>query len=283
MKKFNKGKVYLVGAGPGDPDLLTLKAYKLLTKCDALIYDSLIPKELLELAPNNCRCFFVGKRYGYQSLSQDQINKFLVEIAKDYSCIVRLKGGDPFLFGRGAEEARWLTQHNIKAEIVPGITSGIAAPAYQGIPLTHREAGSSVTFVTGHESKDKAGSSVNWRALGNATDGIVIYMGMHNLNYIINELIAGGLDPETPAAIIHQGTLVNQRCVKAPLKNLLHKKESNKISSPSIVVIGKIINFQVQECAPKLNDFRDFALQKIIEMKHDIESEHSQMHYSHLT
>lgn len=250
MTTINKGKVYLVGAGPGDPDLLTVKANKLLNKCDALIYDSLIPKEFLEYTSSSCRHFFVGKRRGQHSFTQDQINKFLVELANDHSCIVRLKGGDPFLFGRGAEEAEWLVRHDIEVEVVPGITSGMAAPAYMGIPLTHREAGSSVTFVTGHEADQKKGHTVNWRALANASDGLVIYMGMHNLDYIINELISGGLDPATPSAIIHQGTLMSQKCITAPLNRLLNEKKANGISSPSIVVIGKIINHQIEECAP---------------------------------
>ena len=270
MTTINKGKVYLVGAGPGDPDLLTVKANKLLNKCDALIYDSLIPKEFLEYTSNSCRHIFVGKRGGQHSLSQYQINKFLVELANDHSCIVRLKGGDPFLFGRGAEEAEWLVRHDIEVEVVPGITSGMAAPAYMGIPLTHREAGSSVTFVTGHEGDHKKGHMVNWRALANASDGLVVYMGMHNLDYIINELISGGLDPATPSAIIHQGTLMSQKCITAPLNRLLNEKKANGISSPSIVVIGKIINHQIEECAPapkylalsKLNNLKSLSTEK---------------------
>ena len=281
MSKMNKGTVYLVGAGPGDPDLLTVKANKLLTKCDALIYDSLIPKEFLELAPKACRRFYVGKRPGQHSLSQDQINKFLVEIAKDYSCIVRLKGGDPFIFGRGAEEAEWLIRHNIEVEVLPGITSGMAAPAYMGIPLTHREAGSSVTFVTGHEGKNKTGPMVNWRALANSTDAIVIYMGMYNLEYIINELLFGGLDPSTPTAIIHQATLINQQFIKAPLNRLLAKKKSNRISSPSIVVIGKVINYQIEKCSPNPTELTLSHLTNLINL--NIEQESNQIKYSHIS
>ncbi len=254
MTSIKKGKVYLVGAGPGDPELLTVKAIRLLKKCDALIYDSLIPKEFIQYTSNSCRHFHVGKRRAQHSFSQDQINRFLVELAKDHSCIVRLKGGDPFLFGRGAEEAEWLVQNDIEVEVVPGITSGIAAPSYVGIPLTHRDAGSSVTFVTGHDGDNKKFQAVNWRKLANASDGIVIYMGMHNLDYIINELIAGGLDPSTPSAIIHQGTLMNQKCIKAPLDRLLNKKKTNGILSPSIVVIGKIVNHQIEKCSPILSN-----------------------------
>ena len=267
MNKINQAKVYLVGAGPGDPELLTVKASKLIAECDALIYDSLIPKEFLELSPNDCRHFFVGKRGGQNSLSQVQINKLLVEISKDYSCIVRLKGGDPFLFGRGAEEAEWLTRHNVEVEVVPGITSGMAAPSYMGIPLTHREAGSSVTFITGHEAENKKGPTVNWRALANATDGIVIYMGIHNLDYIINELISGGLDPETPSAIIQHATLMNQKCIISPLNRLLSKQRSNGVSSPSIIVIGKVINYQIEKCAPNPTGLRFANLNNMINLK----------------
>ncbi len=255
MNKKNNGTVYLVGAGPGDPDLLTVKAKRLLTQCNALVYDALISKELLKLTPNSCRHFFVGKRRANHSHDQNQINKFLVEISKDHKCVVRLKGGDPFLFGRGSEEAEWLIKHNIHVEVVPGITSGMAAPTYMGIPLTHRESASSVTFVTGHEGKDKRSPLVNWREIANATDGIVIYMGIHNLHYIVDELIAGGLDPETPSAIIQQGTLLNQKCIKAPLNKLLLKQKSRGIESPSIIVIGKVINHQIEKCSPKPTDF----------------------------
>jgi len=250
MNKINEGTVYLVGAGPGDPDLLTVKANRLLSECDALVYDALISEELLEQVSTSCRRFSVGKRRRNHSLSQDQINKLLMEISKDYSCVVRLKGGDPFLFGRGAEEAEYLVRHNINVEVVPGITSGIAAPAYLGIPLTRRDVASSVVFVTGHESKNKQNPSVNWRALAKATDGIVIYMGMHNLQYIIDELIAGGLDPETPSAIIYHGTLISQKLIKSPLQNLSLQKKSIGSLSPSIVVIGRVIDRQIKECSP---------------------------------
>ncbi|WP_320663521.1 uroporphyrinogen-III C-methyltransferase [Prochlorococcus sp. MIT 1223] len=267
MKKNNNGTIYLVGAGPGDPDLLTVKAKRLLTECDALVYDALIPKEFLKYTPDSCRHFFVGKRRGNHSLDQKQINKFLVEISKDHNSVVRLKGGDPFLFGRGCEEAEWLIKHNIQVQVVPGITSGMAAPTYMGIPLTHRETASSVTFVTGHEGKDKKHSSVKWRRLANASDGIVIYMGMHNLNYIINELIAGGLDPETPSAIIHQATLANQQYIKAPLNKLLLKQRYRGIESPSIIVIGKVITHQIKKCAPEPTGLNLSKLNNLIALK----------------
>ena len=250
--KYNKRKsVYLVGAGPGDPDLLTVKAKRLLTTCDALVYDSLIPTGILKLAPASCKRYFVGKRCGNHSLTQNQINELLIDIAKENFCVVRLKGGDPFMFGRGSEEAKYLVENKINVEVVPGITSGIAAPAYVGIPVTHREAGSSVTFVTGHEDKKKLNPSVNWRALAKATDGIVIYMGMHNLSYIIKELLEGGRNANTPVVIIQQGTLLSQRYIKSSLIKLLEEKNPDIIVSPSIIIIGEVINYQVEECSPE--------------------------------
>ena len=164
------GTVYLVGAGPGDPELLTLKAHRLLQSCDALVYDSLVPKEVLDRVPDDCERHFVGKRRGHHSVPQPSTNAVLVELAQRHRCVVRLKGGDPFLFGRGGEEAAFLIERGVAVEVVPGVTSGIAAPAYAGIPVTHRRAGSSVTFVTGHEEIDKRRPSVNWRALASSSD-----------------------------------------------------------------------------------------------------------------
>ena len=234
------GTVYLVGAGPGDPDLLTVKAQRLLQSCDALVYDSLVPQEVLDLVPKDCVRQFVGKRRGHHSVPQPSTNAVLVELAKSHRQVVRLKGGDPFLFGRGGEEAAHLASHGIPVEVVPGVTSGIAAPAYAGIPVTHRRAGSSVTFVTGHEEIDKRRPSVNWRALASASDGLVIYMGLHNLPRIAEELMAGGLSPETPVAVIQQGTVDGQRCLKASLSEVAAATRAQAFKSPSIVVVGSM-------------------------------------------
>jgi uroporphyrin-III C-methyltransferase len=164
---------------------------------------------------------------------------------------VRLKGGDPFLFGRGGEEAAYLAARNIPVEVVPGVTAGIAAPAYAGIPVTHRRSGSSVTFVTGHEEIDKRRPSVDWRALAKASDGLVIYMGLHNLPKIAEELIAGGLAPKTPVAVIQQGTVEGQRCLKAALSEVAVATREQKFKSPSIVVVGDVIDQQVEACRPQ--------------------------------
>ena len=251
MISAKSGTVYLVGAGPGDPDLLTLKAHRLLLHCGALVHDALVPNEVLELVPESCERHFVGKRRDRHWVAQSTTNALLVELAQRHACVVRLKGGDPFLFGRGGEEAAHLQRHGVSVEVVPGITAGIAVPAYVGIPLTHRCGGSSVTFVTGHEKIDKQRTPVNWKGLASASDSLVIYMGLHNLAYIVEELIAGGLDPATSAAIIQQGTVAGQRCLKAPLEQLAQRVQSEGFVAPSIVVVGAVVDEQVAECAPQ--------------------------------
>ena len=251
MSVVSLGTVYLVGAGPGDPELLTLKAHRLLSSCDALVYDSLVPKALLDLVPEGCECHFVGKRRGHHSVPQRSTNSVLVELARRRRCIVRLKGGDPFLFGRGGEEAAHLAGHGVPVEVVPGVTAGIAAPAYCGIPVTHRSAGSSVTFVTGHEEIDKARPGVDWRGLARSSDGLVIYMGLHNLRRIVEELLAGGLAPQTPAAVVQQGTVQGQRLLTTSLADLPDRAEAEGFASPSIVVVGEVVNQRVAACAPE--------------------------------
>ena len=244
------GTVYLVGAGPGDPELLTLKAHRLLRQCDALVHDALVPRALLDLVPAGCERHFVGKRRGHHSVPQPSTNAVLVELAQRCRCIVRLKGGDPFLFGRGGEEAAHLVSQGVAVEVVPGVTAGIAAPAYMGIPITHRRAGSSVTFVTGHEEIDKGRPGVDWRGLARSSDGLVIYMGLHNLRRIGEELLAGGLDPATPVAVIQQGTVRGQRELVASLADLADRVEAEGFESPAIVVIGQVVRERVAACAP---------------------------------
>ena len=256
MNTEQLGIVYLVGAGPGDPDLLTVKAQRLIRQCDALVYDSLVPLELLNLVSAKCQLHSVGKRRGYHSVPQIKTNDILFDLAKSCSCIVRLKGGDPFLFGRGAEEAAHLAKKGVPVQVVPGVTSGIAAPAYLGIPITHRLAGSSVTFVTGHEGIDKKRPAVNWRSLAKSSDGLVIYMGVYNLKFISTELIAGGMNPNTPAAVIQQGTVVGQRFIKSKLETLFDRVEDENFISPSIVVIGSVVDFQVEACSPPPADVK---------------------------
>jgi len=244
------GIVYLVGAGPGDPELLTLRAHRLMQRCDALVYDALVPLELLELLKEGCELHAVGKRRGQHSVPQPDTNALLVQLAGQHRCVVRLKGGDPFLFGRGGEEAAFLVENGVAVEVVPGVTAGIAAPAYAGIPVTHRKAGSSVTFVTGHEEIEKGRPGVDWRGLARSSDGLVIYMGLHNLRRICEELLAGGLAPQTPAAIIQQGSVSGQKQLIASLTDLAEEAEAQGFGAPAIVVIGQVVAERVPACAP---------------------------------
>ena len=240
----------MVGAGPGDPDLLTVKAKRLISQCDALVYDSLVPNEILNLVKPSCKSIFVGKRRNHHSLLQTQINELLVDLIQSCQCVVRLKGGDPFVFGRGGEEAAYLDRHGVSIEVVPGVTSGIAASAYMGIPLTHRLGASSVTFVTGHEGIDKKLPLVDWSKLAQSSDSLVIYMGIYNLRYIIKELIDNGLSESTPVAVIQQATVKDQRYMKATLNTIVDKTQRQNFESPSIVIVGTVVDFQIEACAP---------------------------------
>ena len=248
------GIVYLVGAGPGDPELLTLKALRLIRNCDALVHDALIPSEITKEAGEKAEIYHVGKRAGKCSVPQAETNSLILKLAKEGKNVVRLKGGDPLIFSRGGEEVSFLEQNRVSVEIVPGITSGIAAPTYFGIPLTHRDAASSVTFVTGHENLDKEKKSVNWRELAKSTDSLVIYMGIRNIEFIVKELILGGLDKNTKCAVIQEATLKTQKCTIAELKNLVATVKDKNFLSPSIVIIGKIVNFKVNNSITKLSE-----------------------------
>ena len=248
------GIVYLVGAGPGDPELLTLKALRLIKNCDALVHDALIPYEIIKEAGNNTEIFYVGKRAGKCSVPQSETNSLILKLANEGKNIVRLKGGDPFVFSRGGEEVSFLERNGVSVEIVPGITSGIAAPTYFGIPLTHRDAASSVTFVTGHERIDKEKKNVNWRELAKLSDSLVIFMGIRNIEYIVEELILGGLEKNTKCAVIQEATLKNQKCIIEKLKNLADAIKTQNFSSPSIVIIGKIVDFKVNNNITKLSE-----------------------------
>ena len=248
------GIVYLVGAGPGDPELLTLKALRLIKTCDALVHDALIPREILKETGSNTEIFYVGKRAGLCSIPQNETNLLILRLAKEGKNVVRLKGGDPFVFSRGGEEVSFLEKNGISVEIVPGITSGIAAPTYFGIPLTHRDGVSSVTFVTGHEHIDKDKKNVKWRNLAQSSDGLVIYMGIKNIEFIVKELIIGGLNKNTKCAVIQEATLKNQKCLISDLKNLAKTIRSKNFKSPSIIIIGRIVDFKVSNYITKLSE-----------------------------
>ena len=233
------GKVYLVGAGPGDPKLLTLRAAELLGKADIVIYDRLVGKSILKLAPKTARKIYVGKRSGKHEVPQDKINELLISCASEGKKVVMVKGGDPFLFGRGGEEAETLFEHHVDFEVVPGVTSAVATPEYAGIPLTHRDYASSVGIVTGHRAGD-SGRPVNWGKLAAGVDTIVILMGMESLEAIVKKLMEDGLDPEKPVAIIERGTTKMQRSFIAKLNTIVDEAKKNDVKPPAVIVIGEV-------------------------------------------
>jgi len=246
------GKVYLVGAGPGDPGLITLKGKGLLECADVVIYDALVSPPILAMINPDAEKINAGKRRGRHSLVQDEITQLLIEKATDHAVVVRLKGGDPFVFGRGAEEMEDLVRALVPVEVVPGVTSGIAAPAYAGIPLTHRNYSSSVTFVTGHESAGKYRPIVNWQALAHGSETIVIYMGIHNLPYIVEQLQTAGLSPDTPLALVRWGTRPEQQELIGKLGTIVAQVEAAEFGAPAIAVIGAVVNMHhiLSGCRP---------------------------------
>ena len=238
------GKVYLIGAGPGDPGLMTLKGKGILECADVVIYDALVSPQILAMINPQAEKIDAGKRRGRHSLMQSQTTQLMIEKAQTHAIVVRLKGGDPFIFGRGGEEMEELITSGVSVEVVPGITAGIAASAYAGIPLTHRDHSSSVTFVTGHECAGKYRPSVNWQALAHGSQTIVIYMGIHNLGYIVQQLIEAGLSLDTPIALIRWGTRSQQEELIGQLETIVKQVESTGFEAPAIVVIGKVVNMQ---------------------------------------
>ena len=236
------GKVYLVGAGPGDPGLFTLKGKTLLEFADVVVYDALVSPAILAMINPHAEKIDAGKRRGRHSLPQTETTQILIEKAQTNAVVVRLKGGDPFIFGRGGEEMKDLVEANVPVEVVPGITSGIAAPAYCGIPLTHRQYSSSVTFVTGHEAVGKYRPKVNWQAIAQGSETVVIYMGVHNLSTIVAELLRAGKAPETPIALIRWGTRPEQEELIATLATIVSEVEAKGFEAPAIMVIGEVID-----------------------------------------
>ncbi len=235
------GKVYLVGAGPGDPGLMTIKGKDLLACADVVIYDALVSPEVLNMINPAAEQINAGKRMGRHSLLQEATTELLIEKAANHDTVVRLKGGDPFIFGRGGEEMAELVAAGIPVEVVPGITSGIAAAAYAGIPLTHRLYSSSVTFVTGHESAGKYKPQVNWRAIAHGSETIVIYMGIHNLPYIVEQLTVAGLSLDTPMALIRWGTRPEQEELIGELGTIVAQVTEKGFLAPAIAVIGAVV------------------------------------------
>ncbi|MFD6211240.1 MULTISPECIES: uroporphyrinogen-III C-methyltransferase [unclassified Peribacillus] len=237
---MGKGKVYIVGAGPGDPDLITVKATKCIAQADVILYDRLVNRDLLLYAKKDAEFIYCGKAPGKHCVSQVEIHQLLISKSMEGKMVVRLKGGDPFIFGRGAEEAEELVKHGIQFEIVPGITSGIAAPAYAGIPVTHREWGSSFAIVTGHCKNGKL-DNIHWHHLAHGVDTIAIYMGINNLPYICSQLQSCGMKPKTSIAVIEQGTTGFQRTVTGTIDTIVEVVKREGISNPAMIVIGEVV------------------------------------------
>ncbi|MBN1376126.1 MAG: uroporphyrinogen-III C-methyltransferase [Dehalococcoidia bacterium] len=250
------GKVFLVGAGPGDPALITIKAIKCLQKADVVIYDQLVAPQLLGYTSPQAERIYVGKSGDKHTAEQDEINLMLAQLARRGKIVVRLKGGDPFVFGRGGEEADFLCKNALPFEIVPGITSAIAVPAYAGIPVTYRGISSSLAIVTGHEDPRKSTSSINWRGLAAGVDTLIFLMGMQNLALITDKLVECGKPPDTPVAVIKDGTLPAQVIVKGSLQTIAAQVRKKRITAPAVIVIGNVVKLSERlNWYPKLSLF----------------------------
>ena len=236
------GEVFLVGAGPGAADLLTFRALRLMQKADVVLYDNLVSKPVLEMTRRDAQKIFVGKMRGHHTMPQEGINDLLVRLAKEGKRVLRLKGGDPFIFGRGGEEIETLSAHKINFQVVPGITAASGVAAYAGIPLTHRDHAQSCIFVTGH-LKD-GGMNLDWEMLAHPNQTIVVYMGLHGLEVLCSKLIAHGLQESTPAAIVQQGTTQNQRVVCGTLATLPTAAETAKLKAPTLIIIGGVVKLR---------------------------------------
>lgn len=238
----NKPIVYLVGAGPGDPDLLTVKALRLINQADVVVYDRLVSQPIQELIPHGTQRIYVGKAPGKHHMGQDEINSLLLNLAKTSRKVVRLKGGDPFIFGRGSEEAQYLVQHGVDFEYVPGITAAAACSAYAGIPLTHRGMARSVRLITGHCRSDQP-LELNWQSLADKQTTLVFYMGIANMPQLREELIKAGLPASTPAAAVENGTTSAQRRCISTLDKIATDIKTMSISSPALIIIGDVVSF----------------------------------------
>jgi uroporphyrinogen III methyltransferase/synthase len=238
--------VYLVGAGPGDPGLLTARALELIAGADVIVYDRLIPASALDGARSDAELIYAGKEGGGSSMPQGEITRLLVDRGSAQGCVVRLKGGDPFVFGRGGEEALALREAGIPFEVVPGVTAGVAGPAYAGIPVTHRDAASAVAFVTGHEDPGKESSAIDWSALAAFPGTLVFYMGVRQLATIADRLIAAGRAPSEPAAVVERGTLPDQRVVTGTLATISSLAAGEGVRAPALIVVGPVVSLREQ-------------------------------------
>jgi len=240
------GEVYLIGAGPGDPDLLTLKAARLLQQADVVLYDRLVSPAIVERARRDAERVYVGKEAGNHHVTQERIHQLLVQYALAGKRVCRLKGGDPFVFGRGGEELEALVEHRIPFTVVPGITAALGAAAYAGIPLTHRDHAQSVTFVTGHTRE--SGAPLDWRDLSRPGQTVVFYMGLSQLRTIFTNLIAAGAPDSLPAALVAQATLAGQRVITGTLATLADQAEAEGIESPALLIVGEVVKLRAALC-----------------------------------
>lgn len=238
------GMVYLIGAGPGDPDLITIKGLRCLKSAHVVVYDYLVNESLLSLAGRGAEIIYVGKKSGLHTMHQRDINRLLVEKAKEGLTVARLKGGDPFIFGRGGEEAESLSRAGIEFEIIPGITSAIAVPAYAGIPLTHRDYSSAACLITGHEDPEKDQSKINWESLARFSGTLVFLMGIANLEKIVGKLIDNGLSEETPVGVVSNGTTPSQRTVTGTLGDICDRCGAQGLKPPGIIIVGDVVNLK---------------------------------------
>ncbi|WP_027415626.1 uroporphyrinogen-III C-methyltransferase [Aneurinibacillus terranovensis] len=241
---MEKGRVYLVGAGPGDPKLITLRGREAIEKADVIVYDRLASPKLLKYAREGAEFIYCGKQSSNHTLRQEEINQLIIGRAREGKKVVRLKGGDPFVFGRGGEEAEECVDAGIPFEVIPGITSGIAAPAYAGIPITHRDFTSSFIVITGHKCRGNEEIDINWANLAKAVDTILLYMGVSNLPDIVRNLIAHGKAGETPVALVRWGTCSEQKTLTGTLDNIVEKVQQARFRSPAIIIVGEVVKLR---------------------------------------
>jgi uroporphyrin-III C-methyltransferase len=238
------GCVYLIGAGPGDPELLTLRAARLLAEADTVVYDHLVAPAILAMAPLHAERIYCGKQRGNHALPQEELNMLLVRLAKAGKRVMRLKGGDPYIFGRGGEEVEILAQHAVPFEVIPGVTAATGVSAYAGIPLTHRDYAQSCVFVTGH--LQDGSMNLDWPGLSRTYQTIVVYMGLPGLEILCRELVAHGLPSAWPAAIVQQGTTTNQRTVTGTLATLPSLAQAAKLRAPTLIIVGEVVKLRAE-------------------------------------
>ncbi len=243
QRKERKGTVYLVGAGPGDPELITKKAERIIKEADVILYDRLVDRQISSIFPKSAELVDVGKESDYHKVPQRKINELMIDNAKKGKIVVRLKGGDPYVFGRGGEEAQELSARGVKVEVIPGISSAVAVPAYAGIPVTHRDYASSLTIITGHES---GSNTIQWDVLASLNGTLVILMGVSNFRRNIETLVKFGRPLETPVAIIEKGTTPQQKVIIGTLESIVKKAEKEGIKAPAVVVVGDVVNVRAK-------------------------------------